>query len=251
MFVAWFFDSSHYAEPDQRYWTSLHRSSLPEYRPEKILFRDIFAKFVRPRISTFEVGCYPGRYMIYLAKTYGCRVSGIDYTDDFDRMVSLLEAHNVKPVELLNGDFMRQTLRSSYEFVYSLGFVEHFKRFDEVIRRHASLVRPGGLLFLAAPNFRGLQYVLRLLLDREDLGRHYLPSMHLGSWRRVLVSSGMKILWDGYYGTFGFWVSRAPDWPLGRRLAKLLRSIGPRINARLSIPNPLTSPYLVSVSQKA
>jgi SAM-dependent methyltransferase len=232
------------------FWDELHRLGKPEYRLDKVLFRDIFARIVRPGMSCFEVGCYPGRYMVYLAREHGCHVSGIDYTSEFERMWALFREWQVRPLDLYQGDFLAFNPSKQYDFVYSLGFVEHFSELDEVLARHVRLVRPGGWLFIAAPNFRRVQYVLRRWLDPADLDRHCLATMDLGWWRQILTRLGMRVVFDGYYKTFGFWVSTQPSSCMGRRIVRFLKGFGEWVSARVDLPNRWTSPYLISVSQK-
>ena len=44
----------------------------------------------------------------------------------------------------------------TYDVVYSLGLIEHFVDRVSIVERHVRLARPGGLLILGVPNFRGL-----------------------------------------------------------------------------------------------
>ena len=79
----------------------------------------------------------------------------------------------------------------------SFGFIEHFWNLEEVIERHVKLVKPGGTLILAAPNFRGLQYAFDRLLDAANLRRHVIKAMDLRAWREILLRNGMIPLHHG------------------------------------------------------
>ena len=90
--------------------------------------------------------------------------------------------------------------------VRSFGFVEHFSNFHEIIIKHASLVKEGGYLIITAPNFAGfLQRILHYYFDKENMEKHYLPSMNPFIWSKILLECDFQIKYAGYFGGFCFW----------------------------------------------
>ncbi len=236
---------------DQGYWDARWGQQPLRYNRAEVLFQDLFARYVQPGADCFEVGCFPGRYMIYLAQEYSCTVSGIDFTGNFDAMRDLLQREGVEPDRLYNADFLQFQAERAYSFVYSVGFIEHFVHFEDLIARHAALVREGGLLMLACPNFRGpVQYALHYLFDRRDLRKHYLPSMDLQAWQRALERSGMEVLHAGYYRTFRFWVAEDRRPPLMDKAAAFISRGAAWIDRRVNWPNRWTSPHMVCIAIK-
>ena len=43
-----------------------------------------------------------------------------------------------------------------FHIVYSLGFIEHFKELNIVVKKHTELLKPGGILLLGVPNLGGI-----------------------------------------------------------------------------------------------
>jgi 2-polyprenyl-3-methyl-5-hydroxy-6-metoxy-1,4-benzoquinol methylase len=236
----------------QEYWDKLYEArGETVYDPDEVLFKDLFARHLRQGGDCFEVGCYPGNFLIYLGQQFGYTVHGIDATPDVTAgMPARLGKHGVRLGTFYHGDFLTFEPERTYDLVCSFGFVEHFANFEQVIEKHIRLLSPGGTLVLSCPNFRGLQYFLHRTLDRENLGRHVLRAMNLHAWRRVLQRHGMRVLHQGYYRTADFWVETPPPGAWARGAIAWVYRIARGIDRRVNWPNPLLSPYMISISRK-
>jgi hypothetical protein len=120
-----------------------------------------------------------------------------------------------------------------------------------MIDLHAKLVKPGGYVYITAPNFGGsLQLMLHSLLDRENLNRHYVPSMDVEKWEKVLIENNFDIIEAGYIGGIDFWVDQQKR-SVGK---KLLLSITKKIInflKRLNLPNNRAySPECIIIAKK-
>lgn len=237
---------------DQPFWDVLYtKAGDLRYDVSKILFKDLFKEYILPGSECFEVGCFPGKYLIYLSKEFGCKVSGIDFTSQSPMILPFMGRYDVKPEHLYNQDFMTFKPERTYDFVFSLGFVEHFKDFGLVIKKHLDLVRPGGTLLLTCPNFRGIQWLLHYLFDRQNLTIHNIHAMDLNAWESLLRINDMKIIRHQPYGTFKFWVAEMPKNKYLRFITKRLIDISNSSKIQLvDFPTKFLSPYLVSVSKK-
>jgi len=187
-----------------------------------------------------EIGHHPGLYLGFMAEE-GFAVSGIDWVDGADNEVrARLAGHRVEKV--MKADFFAVEPVPEYDLVYSLGFLEHFTNWEDVLLRHAAWTKPGGTMIVTCPNFRGvLQRSIRTLLDRENLERHYIPSMNPSAWSAIVERVDMEVVFSGYFGGYRMWienrdlnfvqrsVSKALD-----RLNPVLRRIVPENNAQLS-----------------
>src|ERR1051326_5710080 len=124
----------------QPYWDALHESRQTVFEPEEVLFRELFTRYLPRGGECFEVGCYPGNFLIWLAQNLGYTVSGIDATPFIrDQMPRRLAQHGVRVGELLHGDFLAFEPTRTYDVVCSFGFIEHFEDTENLIRRHARL----------------------------------------------------------------------------------------------------------------
>ncbi len=147
---------------------------------------------------------------------------------------------------------MAHSQLTEYNVVCSFGFIEHFVDFVGVLRQQAKLVKRGGLLLVAAPNFSGLiQRVLHGVLDRENLLRHNLAAMNASSWVSAVADDGFTPIFYGPFGGIAFWVDRE------RR--SLIRTAGVRVTTRLAeylsrlrIPDcALYSPYIGLIAKRS
>jgi len=233
------------------YWDDIYAARDLRYEPEDVPFKDLFDRFMPQGGTCFEVGCYPGSFLIYLGNRFGYTVSGIDTTPQTE---SALPQHvrdqGVRVGSITQRDFFTLTEEEQYDVVCSFGFLEHFQNFTDVIERHAMMVRPGGTLFLSCPNFRKLQFLLHRWLDPVNLSRHVLSAMDLAVWEAVLRAKGFQIEFSGYYRTAGFWAEDSPRNIFHRNAMYYARRLLHRIDCRFSFPNSWLSPYMVCIAKR-
>ena len=235
----------------QKYWNDVCENIAMVYKPHNIELKEVFDRHLKRGGTCFEVGSYPGRYLIYLSKRFGYSVSGIDATPlVLSLMPEHLKSHDVKVDNLYHGDFMTSNFKYKYDVVFSFGFIEHFLNLEEVIEKHVEIVKDDGILILACPNYRKIHYILRRILDPADLRRHVLDTMDLSIWKQILDKNGMEILEQGYYRTADFWVNTPIDNLFTKLASKYVERIAKAIDKRIKFPNKLLSPFLYSVTRK-
>lgn len=235
----------------QGFWHEGWSRFEPEFDPEALGFRDLFDAYFKPGGSCFEIGCYPGRFLIYMCKRFGYTANGIDWTPLIrTRMPEFLRGHGVPVGEFYCEDFETFRCDRTFDVVYSLGFIEHFRNLEEIIRKHIALVKPGGTLFLSCPNFRGLQYPFHRIFDAENLRAHVVQTMNLTRWRRVLEENGMEVLREGYYRTIGFWTNPEAAKGFRGRVSGSIVRVAERLDKHFKVPNRWLSPHMFSISRK-
>lgn len=178
------------------------------------LFEDLDRKGLKPgrESSCFEVGCYPGGILAYFGKKYGYAVNGVDITSELDdRFLEFFQKEKIKTGILVRDDFTRCIRKLAedniqFDIVYSVGFIEHFRDYNDVILFCGRILKPGGILIVETPNFRGgVQYAMHYLADKRNLSRHVVKAMNPEEWARVLSHHGYEILHTGYFGGFRYW----------------------------------------------
>ena len=58
---------------------------------------------------------------------------------------------------LIRDDFLKLKLNKKYNYVYSIGFIEHFVNFRDIMDHHLNLLENKGRLLLMIPNKKGLR----------------------------------------------------------------------------------------------
>jgi 2-polyprenyl-3-methyl-5-hydroxy-6-metoxy-1,4-benzoquinol methylase len=235
---------------EQTYWDDGYEALPMSYRPERVELKDVFARHISTGDACLEIGCYPGDYLIYLGRTFGCTVSGVDLTPKVELLAEHIRKNGALVGTIEKLDFIAMQETTTYDVVFSWGFIEHFENFEEIIEKHARLVKPGGKLILGCPNFRNLQYLLHLLCDPINLRRHNLRAMDLKKWRRTLRVAGLSVLECGFYRTAQFWVDTPRLIPGIGHIVYRLQKTCDWIDSHIAYPNTLLSPYIYIVARK-
>lgn len=203
--------------------------------------------------TVLEVGCVPGRNLVYFARRFGFEVHGVDFAEGVDDVPELLRRHGIEKFEITRADFFSWRPGRRYDVVLSSGFVEHFEDAAGVFDRHVALLAKDGLLVITLPNMRWGQYALRLLLGgRAEFSRHVLKVMRPGLWKDLARTRGLEVLYCDYYKTFGFWLP--PEAPsLLRLIVRALTRATVVTLERLGlndIPNAVLSPTIVLIARR-
>lgn len=135
------------------------------------LFRHRRASVIRrrvPRGPVLDVGCGRGLILAYL-KSLGYRPRGVEFSD-----TAAWHARHVLGLEVSTEDFLKSVHPEPYNAIIFWHSLEHLTRPVEALERAAKLLKPGGLLVVAVPNFSSLQ---ARLFGRHwfhlDIPRHY------------------------------------------------------------------------------
>ena len=232
------------------YWNSIWEKLPPVQAYQGPIYEQhpVLARFLSNAGGgdAIEIGCGTGNYMIYIAKEFGYRIDGLDYSNNMDYVRANLRCNGIYDSELFNVDFFDFTPIKKYDLVLSGGFVEHFEDFQAVVSKHAEFVKPGGLVVIIVPNLTHIHRVLCGLFAPDVLKVHRFPLMRRDVLRQTLERAGLQVLHCEYHRTFRptYKLPRPVDY-LSRAVQKLLR-----VSGLDDLGNPCGSPYLISVSAK-
>jgi SAM-dependent methyltransferase len=151
---------------DERWTSGKDFSFRPDEAYVHFVQSQLFArKLPLGKKELFEVGCAPGRYLIYFDKKFGYKVSGIDFSEDGIAITKEnLREHDVRRKVIL-GDFLDHEFSKQYDIVFSAGFIEHFSEPVSVVEKMHDIAKPGGIILATIPNFAGLLGVSRKFFD--------------------------------------------------------------------------------------
>ena len=209
--------------------------------------------------SILEVGCGNSIWLPYVGLKTGAAVAGLDYSEVGCELArSQLAAAGV-PGKVFCADLfnLKTAEVGRYDFVYSLGMVEHFTDTVEVLSKLLELVNPGGVLFTEVPNLRSIHGLMSWVWHPELLAKHKLVSKRelIAAYRKL----GLQNVRGHYAGVFSLDIVAweiYPRWP--RLVPKLLPKIKRARNSvdyrlrrrgRFGGVAPL-APYLYVVGQK-
>ncbi len=174
----------------------------------------------QPGQRVLDVGCGSGVVADLLA-SMGAEVTGIDA--------------NAKAIEFARATFRRANLDfrcayveelayapASIDGIYCLEVIEHLyhQQVHALLATFARLLRPGGVLTLTTPNYRGLWPVIEMAMDRLRLAPPMANHQHVTrfdrtSLRQALAGADWEIVRLATFSTFAPFVS-----PVSWRLAE-------------------------------
>ncbi len=199
--------------------------------------------------SCFEIGCFPGRYLNVFGER-GYKVSGIDLTPRvLQDLPAWFKKRGINTGVFQFKDVADLDYSQKYNVVFSMGFIEHFSNWKELVHTHARI--SNDYVVIVTPNFRGfIQRSIHLLFDLKNHKRHNIKSMNPGLWAQILEKEGFDILYKGSIGNFEFWVEDQPRSEFQKRLLRIIRNQLGKYLVKLS-PNRFISPYFGVVAKKA
>lgn len=167
----------------QRYWERVH-AGQPRMRLPSLLvtstrnLQRLLSTLIAPGMNVLEIGFAPGKSLSYVAKVFGARVSGLDFSVQGVLFAKTLFERLGIPGDLRCEDVFATTFSpSTFDVVYSVGLIEHFDDPRPLVRRHVELLKPGGTALILIPNYRDLYGRLQHYFDPENLTIHNLNIM--------------------------------------------------------------------------
>jgi 2-polyprenyl-3-methyl-5-hydroxy-6-metoxy-1,4-benzoquinol methylase len=201
--------------------------------------------------SVFEIGCFPGRYLIHFGKK-GMVVNGLDQTPHLQKLPEWLSTKGVRCGNFYQESIFRFERPTRYDLVCSFGFIEHFDNYKEVIEKHIELNADHGSIIITTPNFRGgFQFLMHRLFDKPNLGRHNTKAMNPETWASVLEDAGYRIVHKGYFGRYDLWFDSDVPTPLHYVRKRYMRYMHPWLAKCIRFDSPFFSPYCGVVATKA
>jgi SAM-dependent methyltransferase len=218
------------------------------------LYDDVAPFLPRQQGLTFcEIGCAPGRILADFCGRLGFTACGLDYACEPAVIQQFLQKRNIKLGRIEKGDFFDWKPAEKFDIVASFGFIEHFDDASFVVDRHFELVKPGGTVVVAMPNFAGGQKALHWLFDRKNLMGHNTRIMNLPFLEAAARRNGAEIIQARYTGGhFDFWLDDEAPLLARRVVWKLVPPIKGLTNRVLpGETNPWFSPFLFAIYRAA
>ena len=242
---------------DKKYWEDYYEQSNTE-RTEitricsryDYLFDMLVAASDQPPKTIIEIGAYPGRFLSYLSSKYLLEATALDFNSDTSKISDSFTSMGGVLKEILQADFFQYKPTQKYDLVLSIGFIEHFINYDDVLDRHLSYLKPGGAMLIMVPNKRFLRKYYGLLVDRANLRAHNLKCMKVKVFRDFASRNGLVIRSLSYYGGFAYKVHQNLNLPQ-KVLYKVIRALSGKLNPFFeSHPSPFYSGSIVAIFHK-
>ena len=165
-----------------------------------------------------EVGCSNGRWLRWFAQNLGCKCYGLD---------SDATGFSGSDIEFQLGDARKMNYSDeTFDFVFSLGLLEHFGGNDRetILNEQLRVLGKTGRLLCQIPNlwFSLEGPFVKWVYDYNQGYKHYVFRPH--EIDRILIASGCRIIVSKYIGSFFERFSIDPSrksFPIGKQLSKI------------------------------
>lgn len=240
-----------FTAPPQNYWDNSYNSRSYSFAEAS----DPLSKWLSMNLPNdagecLEVGICPGRYSQVISSK-GYIINGIDSSITIKDLNNFLIQQKIPVNEMIYGDFLNYQFNRKFKTVISLGFIEHFKSWKNIIIKMVDLIDSGGYFVCEVPNFScPIQLALRQELDYLNLRRHNLEAMNLNTWEQILKSKGFSILYQDAFGGFDFWVDNEPRTHAQIELLKNIQSLTQFLKPRIAVSDISYSPYIGMIARK-
>jgi 2-polyprenyl-3-methyl-5-hydroxy-6-metoxy-1,4-benzoquinol methylase len=179
----------------------------PHKRVERVfmkLFDKYFTHNNKNKKTCLEIGCNPGKFLIYCGKNLNYEMVGLDYDKIGTSITKKNFAESGLEAECLEKDFFNYDTDRKFDLILSLGFIEHFQgeMLKESINRHVNLLNKGGKLFLSVPNFKYINYIFAYIFRKKILKVHNLEVMQKSFFIDIANNNNLEIEYLDYFGGF-------------------------------------------------
>ena len=219
----------------KEHWDTLYHakeSAQPGWSPrsydDMLIGRALVGEINRVKARTLlEVGCGDSLWLSYLARETGASaVAGMDYSEPGCELArQRLRAQGVEPriwcADLFKAD---PEQIGQYDFVFSLGLVEHFSDLEGVLSALLKFVRPGGTLFTEVPNLPSIHGLMVWAWQPELFAKHELVSKR--RLTRAYERLGLRDVRGRYLGVFSLSIVA---WDIYARWPRVAARVAPRV----------------------
>lgn len=254
---------------DESYWTTLWdgqqhkvrhlRRAYVSNRQLAKLFHRALANFRHPTL--IELGCADSLWLPYLAQNYESDCYGVDFSELgcqlAQRNLALAGAEGTILCEDLFAFAKKQP--GAFDFVYSMGLIEHFSTPHAILEETYNLLKPEGTMLTVTPNLRGMYTPMARVASPKLLATHKaIPPVGLAA---ALRNAGFHVTEFGYTGgplklsvvDYSPWQAVIGRWghEVLCKCVNLTDIVVGNLLAGLRVPNQqLTSPYVYALCTK-
>lgn len=195
---------------DKKYWEEYWKSFIPFSVNNNHIFKKLFTGLPKAGASFIEIGGFPGMSSIYFNKYLNYDVTLLDYFIDETIIHKMERINDISQgsIKLIKADFLKYQPKMEYDFVCSMGFIEHFSNTETIIEKHVALLKGKGTLFISIPNFRGLNGIWQKLFDIKNYLNHNILCMDVKYLENICTKLKLNNVSVFYYGRPIVWLEK-------------------------------------------
>ena len=254
---------------DESYWTTLWdrqqhkvrhlRRAYVANRQLAKLFHSALTGFKKPTL--IELGCADSLWLPYLAQHYNSECYGVDFSELGCQLAERNLARAGMKGTIICEDLFEfaKTHRTTFDFLYSMGLIEHFSTPQAILEEMYNLLKPGGTMLTITPNLRGMYTPIARVASPKLLATHKVI-LPIGL-ATALRETGFHVTEFGYTGgplklsvvDYSPWRAVIGKWghEVLCKCVNLTDIVVGNLLMALRVPNQqLTSPYVYTLCTK-
>ena len=245
---------SHPINPRDRGWGNYHNRQIHAF-----ISRNLDKKSTRNKML-IELGCGNSAWLPYFAKELNLEVWGIDYTSHGYQMSrEIMRRAGLPDRTIIKGDLFDHPNAlpepGRFDYVYSMGLIEHFADTVGAIRACAKYLLPGGLMITLIPNMTHMPGFLQKTLGRDIYYKHVV--LDLSKLLQAHRDAGLDEVDSAYLSFFNFGLTRMQVY--SPSVQQFMQKWGHRVSVGLGAlheaglpfkPNRFTSPTIACTFRK-
>jgi len=234
---------------DREFWKRYWQKFVPYSVPRDLFLSDLFGELPKGDRKFIEVGGFPGVYSTYFRKYLGYETTLLDHFIMPEVVSKMEELNSLLPgsIKTVEGDFFTHRLADRFDVVLSLGFIEHFRNTEQVMQRHFELLVDGGVLFVAVPNFRGLNGWVQRVFDPSNYAVHNIQAMEVSRLKSIATDVGLRNVRAFYYGKPVLWLEAAA--PVSNTTRSVVRLVSKGVSV-LPFRQRVLAPFIVVIGHR-
>lgn len=239
--------------PRDRGWSNYYNRQIHEF-----ISRNLYKNSTRNR-TLIELGCGNSAWLPYFAKEFNLVVWGLDYTANGCEMSrEIMRRAGLPDHRIIKGDLFdppNALLHGRFDYVCSMGLIEHFADTATAVNACAKYLLPDGLMITLIPNMTHIPGFIQKRLGREIYHKHV--ALDLLKLLQAHRDAGLEELDSAYLGFFNFGLTRIQLYSPGIR--EFMQKWGHRVSVGLGAlheaglplkPNQYTSPIMACIFRK-
>ena len=199
----------------EKYWGEIMLPQKVDYnfKNDRVIAQSI-EKYIpngKNKLKALEIGCAPGKWMIFLYEKLNYKIDGLEYIDIASKKtIENLTLCDIpeESFNVIRADFLKQKPNSQYDLLLSLGFIEHFDNYSDIFNKHLAYTKKDGYVVIGFPNFRGINYYIQLFIDRVSgskiIENHNISMMDKKIMENMINDKKKSIVFIDYIGGFEF-----------------------------------------------
>jgi SAM-dependent methyltransferase len=232
-----------------KHWES-HREEILIPVSGSNMYSPLFAEtFKNKAIKTVcELGGFPGKLSVYLKAKYGVDATMVDYAINRELLKECLQINGLSEgdINVIEADIFTYHPKHSFDLVFSMGLIEHFKNTREIISLHLRYMKPGSELIITLPNFRGINGWFQRIFDPENYNKHVIECMDPTLLKSIFSELALTNVSSSYFGGCAVWLEREKMKPAVARILKtIICRVGGIVSSRIPLESKLFSTMIV------